>query len=146
MFPSNLLICSISFILVKGSIITAIRCSALKQSSCFSLLIFSLLHHLTHACWISSTSHYLTSSLCTIPSLNTLQLFAIVFRTKFKLFKMIPQTHYYFFLCNFPTSSPAFFVFIAPVNLLLPSGALTCCSLYLVQNFPVSERLALPHH
>lgn len=146
MFPSNLLICSISFILVKGSIITAIRCSALKQSSYFSFLIFSLLHHLTHACWISSTSNYLTSSICTIHSLNTLQQFAIVFRTKFKLIKMIPQTLYYFFLCNFPTSALAFFVFIKHVNLLLPSGALTCCSLYLVQSFPVSERLALPHH
>lgn len=92
MFPSNLLIGSISFILVKGSILTTIRCSALKQSSYFSFLMFSLLHHLTHACWISSPSNYLTSPICTTPSLKTLQWFIIVFRTKLKLFKGVPQT------------------------------------------------------
>lgn len=63
-------------------------CPATKQSLFIPHVLSSPFNR---ACWLRSTSSYLTSPICTIPSLKTLQWVIIVFRTKLKLFKGVPQ-------------------------------------------------------
>lgn len=117
-----------------------------KQSRYFSFFIFSLLHHLTHACWINSTSNYLLlPSVLSLPwkPCNGMPLYLELNLSYLKWFPKLSIIFSYAISPLVPWASlysSHMLTFFSPLGL----GLAALSTWFRV--FLLSARLALPHH